>query len=69
MDRGTWGSMVHVVAKSQTRLKRLGTHTMRGILKEAGGRVKKLARSMEVERTSSENGLIISSKAEDRCKL
>ena len=41
----------------------------RGILKEAGSRVRKLARSMEVELASSENGLIISSKAEDRCKL
>ena len=37
----------------------------RGILKEAGSRVRKLARSMEVELASSENGLIISSKAED----
>ena len=26
MDRGTWWSVVHGVAKSQTRLKRLSTH-------------------------------------------
>ena len=40
---------------------------MRGILKEVGGRVRKPARSMEVELTSSENDLVMSSKAEDRC--
>ena len=26
MDRGTWQAMVHMVAKSRTQLKRLGTH-------------------------------------------
>ena len=30
MDRGAWRAMVHGVAKSQTRLKRLSTHTHRG---------------------------------------
>ena len=28
MDRGAWQATVHRVAKSQTRLKRLGTHAM-----------------------------------------
>ena len=27
MDRGAWRAMVHRVAKSQTRLKQLSTHT------------------------------------------
>ena len=27
MDRGAWGATVHGVAKSQTQLKRLSTHT------------------------------------------
>ena len=27
MDRGAWGATVHGVAKSQTRPKRLSTHT------------------------------------------
>ena len=27
MDRGAWQAVVHRVAKSQTRLKRLSTHT------------------------------------------
>ena len=30
MDRGAWRAMVHGVAKSQTRLKRLSTHPHRG---------------------------------------
>ena len=30
MDRGCWWAMVHRVAKSQTRLKRLGTHSHKG---------------------------------------
>ena len=29
MDRGAWRAMVYRVAKSQTRLKQLGTHTYR----------------------------------------
>ena len=28
MDRGAWRAMVHRVAKSRTRLKRLSTHTL-----------------------------------------
>ena len=27
MDRGAWQAIVHRIAKSRTRLKRLGTHT------------------------------------------
>ena len=27
MDRGAWRAIVHRIAKSRTRLKRLGTHT------------------------------------------
>ena len=42
---------------------------MGGILREAGGSVRKQVRSMEFELTSSDNSLAISNKVEDRCDL
>ena len=33
MDRGAWQAMVHGVTKSQTRLKRLSTHSQSGTRK------------------------------------
>ena len=36
MDRGAWRAIVHRVAKTQTRLKRLSTHTQSGN-REVGG--------------------------------
>ena len=40
MDRGAWQATVHGVAKSQTRLKRLSTHTLEhgGAPEKAGSR-------------------------------
>ena len=37
MDRGAWWATVHRVAKSQTRLKRLGMHTCKVKLNNASG--------------------------------